>query len=99
MQLELWGVRGSIPTPEAANIGYGGNTSCIEIRPPDGRLVISDAGTGIRQLGANLKCAQADGQLGSNLEIDLFLTHFHYNHIQGLPFFAQLYDPKAAVTC
>ena len=98
MELKLWGVRGSIPAPEPSNMGYGGNTSCIEIRPPDGRRVIFDAGPGIRRLGADIKRAQAEGQLGPDLEIDLFFTHFHYDHIQGLPFFAPLHDPRATIT-
>jgi phosphoribosyl 1,2-cyclic phosphodiesterase len=97
MELKLWGVRGSIPAPEPSNMGYGGNTSCIEIRPSDGRLVIFDAGTGIRRLGAEIKRAQADGRLGPELEIDMFFTHFHYDHIQGLPFFAPLFDPKCKI--
>ena len=54
LKLKLWGVRGSIPTPEAQNLGYGGNTSCIEIRLPNDDLVIFDAGSGIRKLGGQL---------------------------------------------
>ena len=51
-QVKFWGVRGSIPTPHHANLGFGGNTACIEIRMADGDIVIIDGGTGIRNLGA-----------------------------------------------
>ena len=94
LKLKLWGVRGSIPTPVAQNLGYGGNTSCLEIRLPGGELFIFDAGTGIRELGLALKQDPADAQR----DIHLFLTHFHWDHIQGLPFFGQLYDPTVAMT-
>lgn len=90
LKLKLWGVRGSIPTPESENLGYGGNTSCIEVRLPTGELFIFDAGSGIRNLGAQLR----SGAPGNGKEpIHLFLTHFHWDHIQGLPFFGPLYDP------
>ena len=94
LQLKLWGVRGSIPTPFAGNLGYGGNTSCIEVRLPSGEFFIFDAGTGIRDLGAAIvKNPEYAGR-----DIHLFLTHYHWDHIQGLPFFAPLYNPKASVT-
>jgi phosphoribosyl 1,2-cyclic phosphodiesterase len=94
LKLKLWGVRGSIPTPVAQNLGYGGNTSCIEIRLPNGDLFIFDAGTGIRELGREL----IDNPADAGRDIHLFLTHFHWDHIQGLPFFAPLYDPRCAMT-
>jgi len=93
VQIRLRGVRGSIPTPEPGNAGYGGNTLCVDIQFPDGRTVIFDAGSGIRQLGIELA---ASGR--SRLPISLFLTHFHWDHIQGLPYFQPLYDPESKLT-
>ena len=95
LKLKLWGVRGSIPTPDAGNLGYGGNTSCIEIRLPNGELFVFDAGSGIRNLGGDL--LSAPPQNGKQ-PVNLFLTHFHWDHIQGLPFFGPLYDPSRPMT-
>ena len=85
--LRFWGVRGSIPTPEAENLGLGGNTPCLEIRSGSD-LLIFDAGTGLRMLGRSLAQEQPEDR-GS---LHLFLTHFHWDHIQGMPFFAPAYD-------
>jgi len=86
--LRFWGVRGSVPTPQAENLSYGGNTSCLEVRCDGGPPLIFDAGTGIRRLGLSLlKEFERQGGTAS-----LFLTHFHWDHIQGLPFFAPLYQ-------
>lgn len=85
--LRCWGVRGSIPTPGPDTSWFGGNTSCVEIRAGDRRLIF-DAGTGIRLLGAGLHGSAA------RLTANIFLTHFHWDHIQGFPFFAPLYDPQ-----
>lgn len=86
MHLRLWGVRGSIPTPVAENLRYGGNTSCIEIRHGNLPPLIFDAGSGLRALGQSLLSEFAGGG-----ECIVFFTHFHWDHIQGLPFFAPLY--------
>ncbi len=86
LRLKFWGVRGSIPTPARQNLGYGGNTACIEVRLPNDDLFIFDAGTGIRELGVALKDNPAD----ADRDIHLFLTHYHWDHIQGLPFFGPL---------
>lgn len=83
----FWGTRGSIPTPGPHTVRYGGNTPCVELRTPDDRLIILDAGTGIRALGRSL----LDRAGGRAIEADLFLTHAHWDHIQGLPFFAPLF--------
>jgi len=89
MKVTLWGTRGSIATPGAENARYGGNTSCVEVRGPDGTLVVLDAGTGIRRLGVAL------GR--THPRIDLLLTHLHMDHIQGLGFFGPLFDPEVEV--
>src|SRR4051812_15336964 len=89
MRVRFWGVRGSTPTPQIQNLTFGGNTSCVEIRTPGGECIILDAGTGIRNLGQALIREAA----GSPISVSLFLTHFHWDHIQGLPFFAPLYSP------
>lgn len=82
--LRFWGVRGSIPCPGPATQRYGGNTPCIEVRC-GGRLIILDAGTGLRELGAALLRHAAP------IDADIFLSHCHYDHLGGLPFFAPLY--------
>ena len=91
LKLKLWGVRGSTPTAQPQNLGYGGNTSCLEVRLPGDELFVFDAGTGIRGLGLALNDTAKTG-------VHLFLTHFHWDHIQGLPFFAPLYDPTRPVS-
>jgi phosphoribosyl 1,2-cyclic phosphodiesterase len=94
VRLKFWGVRGSTPTPQIENLNFGGNTSCIEIRTGLNESVIFDAGSGIRALGQTLM--QEAG--GSPIETKIFLTHFHWDHIQGLPFFAPLYGSKNHVS-
>jgi len=83
----FWGVRGSIPTPQAGYLGVGGNTSCVEVRAPDGTVLVLDAGTGVRALGYAL-AAEAAGQ---PMHVHVALSHFHWDHLQGLPFFAPLF--------
>jgi phosphoribosyl 1,2-cyclic phosphodiesterase len=82
MRVTFWGTRGSIPSPGPQTAYYGGNTSCVEVRLNDGTLLIFDAGTGIRVLGGALMATAGP------LDAHLFLTHMHWDHIQGLPFFA-----------
>lgn len=84
--VRYWGVRGSIPAPGAATVRYGGNTSCVEVRCGQ-RLLIIDAGTGLRPLGEALVTA------GGPVRATLFFTHVHWDHIQGFPFFHPLYHP------
>ena len=84
----FWGTRGSIPSPGPSTVRYGGNTPCVEVRAPDGALVILDAGTGIRALGDALARRPA----GTPVSGDIYLSHAHWDHIQGLPFFAPLYE-------
>jgi phosphoribosyl 1,2-cyclic phosphodiesterase len=81
------GCRGSLATPGRQTLRRGGNTSCVEVRLADGTLLILDAGTGIRELGIEL--AGDPGQ-----RIDLVLTHLHLDHLEGLGFFAPLWQPE-----
>jgi phosphoribosyl 1,2-cyclic phosphodiesterase len=87
--LRFWGVRGSIPAPGASTVFYGGNTSCVEVRA-DGELIILDSGTGIRPLGVELAAEFKD----QPLKLTILITHTHWDHIQGFPFFTPAYDPK-----
>lgn len=88
LRVQFWGTRGSIPSPGPRTVRYGGNTPCVELRTPGGRLVILDAGTGIRELGRSL----IERSNGSPVEGDIFLTHAHWDHIQGIPFFAPIFQ-------
>ena len=87
MRIKFWGVRGSTPTPQPDNLRYGGNTSCVEVRLGD-NLYVFDCGTGLRALGQQL---QRDSQ-GKAVRAHIFVSHFHWDHIQGIPFFGPLYD-------
>ncbi len=88
MRITFWGVRGSTPTPARHTWRYGGNTPCLELRLPD-QLVLIDAGTGIRELGQQLIADAA----GKPINLSLLFSHYHWDHIQGLPFFAPIYAP------
>jgi phosphoribosyl 1,2-cyclic phosphodiesterase len=88
LRLTFWGTRGSVPTPGPHTVRYGGNTPCVEVRTATGRLVVLDAGTGLRELGRSL----VERSNGAPLEADLFLTHAHWDHIQGLPFFPPIFQ-------
>jgi phosphoribosyl 1,2-cyclic phosphodiesterase len=90
--IKFWGVRGSVPTPGAATVKYGGNTSCIEVRA-DGEIIVLDAGTGIRLLGLEL----AREFNGAAIDMTLLITHTHWDHIQGFPFFLPAYEPKNTI--
>ena len=85
--IRFWGTRGSIPSPGPATAHYGGNTSCLEVRYGPGKRIIFDAGSGIRPLGHAILAS------GEPADGSVFLTHFHWDHIQGFPFFAPLYHP------
>ena len=88
-RIRLWGVRGSIPVPGKSTVRYGGNTSCVEVRA-DGEIIILDAGSGIRLLGLAL-----DKEFGPrSMKLTLLISHTHWDHIQGLPFFSPAYNQK-----
>lgn len=88
VNIKFWGVRGSTPCPNTRNMLFGGNTSCMQLRIPGGdELLIFDCGTGIQNLGnAIIKNEPLKGRI--------FITHPHWDHIQGFPFFKPFYDPK-----
>jgi phosphoribosyl 1,2-cyclic phosphodiesterase len=84
-QVRIWGARGSIPTPGPNTVKYGGNTACVEVRCGD-KLIILDAGSGIRQLGMSLDPKK-------HLTAYFFFSHLHWDHIQGFPFFRPGFQP------
>ncbi|HEY0585764.1 MAG TPA: MBL fold metallo-hydrolase [Pseudoduganella sp.] len=86
MKFKFWGVRGSIPSPGPRTVRYGGNTTCIEVRSDDGTLIVLDAGTGLFPLAQALLAAPH-----RPIEANLFISHSHWDHIHGLPFFSPLF--------
>jgi phosphoribosyl 1,2-cyclic phosphodiesterase len=90
MRLRIWGARGSLPTPGAEMLRYGGNTSCVQVTLSDGTHVVLDAGTGIRNLPADLGAPHG--------HIHVLLSHLHLDHIQGLLFFEPLFNAESEVT-
>jgi len=91
MRLTIWGCRGSVPTPGPGTFRYGGNTSCVEVSSlDDGTILVLDAGTGIRALGFNLLDRGAR-------RVHLLLTHLHLDHLEGLRFFAPLWDERVTL--
>ena len=88
----FWGTRGSIPTPGVHTARYGGNTPCVTVQGAGGRVVILDAGTGIRPLGLELV-----GQQNGAVNAEILLSHAHWDHIQGLPHFKPFFAAGNAV--
>ena len=86
-KLSFWGVRGSTPTVDPGTWRYGGNTPCLEFVAPDGTIFILDCGTGLRALGSRWTAPASDKAPATHI----FVTHYHWDHIQGIPFFAPLY--------
>ncbi len=93
MRVRFWGTRGSIATPGAATLRFGGNTSCVEVVTDSGRRIILDCGTGARALGLDLMA-----RASKPLRATLLLGHTHWDHIQGFPFFAPLFVPDNEFT-
>ncbi len=91
MEIIIWGCRGSIPTPGKGTVKYGGNTTCIEIRLKDRTVIVIDAGSGIRSLGKKLVADK------SIKEIYLILTHSHWDHLMGFPFFKPAYFERFTI--
>lgn len=89
MRVTLWGTRGSLPAAGPDTVYYGGNTSCVEVRGDDGTLLVLDAGTGIRRLGASLRSKRS--------RVNILLSHFHMDHIQGIGFFEPLHRSDCEV--
>ena len=88
MRIRFWGTRGSLARPGPATLRYGGNTSCVEANGPDGTLIVLDCGTGAFDLGQHL-VATRPGPIRGHL----LISHTHWDHIQGFPFFAPLFVP------
>lgn len=89
-KLNFWGVRGSTPTVDPATWRFGGNTPCLELIAPDGTQFILDCGTGLRMLGNRWSTPNG----GKTPDTHIFVTHYHWDHIQGIPFFSPLYNEK-----
>ena len=92
MKITFWGTRGSIAAPGADTIVYGGNTTCLEVTTAAGKTVIIDSGTGIRRLGDELLAK------GKPLDIMLLMTHIHWDHIVGFPFFGPIFQKSTHIT-
>jgi phosphoribosyl 1,2-cyclic phosphodiesterase len=91
MRVKFFGVRGSVPTPGPSTVRYGGNSVCVEVTLGDGTRIILDAGTGIRECGKQLTLDEYRGK------IHIFITHGHWDHIIGLPFFSPIYRKETRI--
>ena len=88
LTVRFWGTRGSIPTPGRSTLRYGGNTACVEIRAGE-NILLFDCGSGVREAGLALM-RESEGR---PIRVHLFVSHTHWDHIQGFPFFVPAYVP------
>ncbi len=88
LTVRFWGVRGSIPSPGPETARHGGNTPCVEVRAGE-HIIVFDLGTGIREFGQSIN---------GPLTASVFVSHYHYDHLQGLPFFGPIFDPRSRLT-
>jgi len=91
-KLKVWGARGTVPTPHPDQLRFGGHTSCLAAELADPDYVILDCGSGLRLLGEEL----ARARTGRPTRFHVFLSHYHLDHVEGLPYFRPLYDPDNA---
>jgi phosphoribosyl 1,2-cyclic phosphodiesterase len=91
MEIKFWGTRGSIPSPGAHSLEFGGNTSCVEVLLNSGSRVVIDGGTGLRLLGKHLM------ENGSPISLYLLLSHGHWDHLLGIPFFVPIYQETTEI--
>ena len=94
MKLEFWGTRGTFPVADKDKVKYGGATACAAVAAEGGQVIIIDAGTGLRGLGEKLSRERGEG----SLQLHLLLTHYHLDHVIGLPFFAPFYSERTTIT-
>ncbi len=93
-KLRFWGARGTVATPSAGKLRYGGNTSCLAVELGDRECIILDCGTGVRLFGNMMNEQAAD----LPVQYHVFFTHYHFDHIEGLPLFHPLYNPNSRIT-
>lgn len=93
LRLTLWGVRGTVPTPVADRLGHGGNTICLAVQLADDEYLLLDCGTGARPLGAEIAAQRG----GEPTRVHILFSHYHFDHVEGLPLFLPLYDPHATI--
>jgi phosphoribosyl 1,2-cyclic phosphodiesterase len=94
-KLRFWGARGTAPTPASDMLDFGGNTSCLSVTLGEREHIILDCGTGVRLLGNALAQRKA---ADDPARYHIFLTHYHFDHVEGLPLFQPLYDPNSRIT-
>jgi phosphoribosyl 1,2-cyclic phosphodiesterase len=93
LRLEFWGVRGTVPTPALDRLGHGGNTTCLAARLAEDEYLVLDCGSGVRLLGMEIQKRSA----GRPVRIHILFSHYHFDHIEGLPLFPPLYDRNATI--
>jgi len=92
-KLRIWGARGTVPSPSAKLLRFGGNTSCLAVSLPEREHVILDCGSGLRHFGRSL----APNPDGLTTRFNIFLSHYHFDHVEGLPLFQPLFDPHSTI--